>query len=83
MPTKANRTEKEWWRGAVIYEIATISFQDSDGDGKGDIAGLLQRASYLRWLGVDAVWLTPIYTNPFRDFGYDIADFCDSPLHRR
>lgn len=78
MSTKAKQAEAEteWWRSAVIYEIATISFQDSNGDGKGDLAGLLQRISHLRWLGVDAVWLTPIYKSPFRDFGYDIADFC-------
>ncbi|MBV9980602.1 MAG: DUF3459 domain-containing protein [Bradyrhizobium sp.] len=64
-----------WWRRAVIYELAVVSFQDSDGDGKGDLAGLLQRTDYLTWLGVDAVWLTPIYPSPMGDFGYDIADF--------
>ena len=64
-----------WWRRAVIYELAVVSFQDSDGDGKGDLAGLLQRIDYLTWLGVDAVWLTPIYPSPMGDFGYDIADF--------
>lgn len=65
-----------WWQSAVIYEISPISFQDSNGDGKGDLAGLLSRIEYLKWLGVDAVWLTPIYNSPFRDLGYDISDYC-------
>jgi alpha-glucosidase len=65
-----------WWRNAVIYEIAPISFQDSNGDGKGDLPGLLQRIDYLKWLGIGAVWLTPIYRSPMQDFGYDVADFC-------
>lgn len=68
--------EGRWWRRAVIYEIALISFQDSNGDGRGDLAGLLQRIDYLKWLGVDAVWLTPLQKSPMRDFGYDIADYC-------
>jgi alpha-glucosidase len=65
-----------WWRQAVIYEIAPISFQDSNGDGKGDLRGLLQRIDHLVWVGVGAVWLTPIQKSPMRDFGYDIADYC-------
>src|SRR5690242_6089813 len=65
-----------WWRQAVIYEIAPISFQDSNGDGKGDLRGLLQRIDHLVWLGIGAVWLTPIQKSPMRDFGYDIADYC-------
>ncbi|MGY3468047.1 glycosidase [Bradyrhizobium sp. LM6.11] len=71
-----SRDEGPWWESAVIYEIALISFQDSDGDGKGDLAGLISRTDYLKWLGVDAVWLTPIYKSPFRDLGYDISDYC-------
>jgi len=67
--------EAAWWQSAVIYEIALISFQDSNGDGKGDLAGLISRIDYLKWLGVDAVWLTPIYRSPFRDLGYDISDY--------
>ncbi|UFW50459.1 MULTISPECIES: alpha-amylase family glycosyl hydrolase [Bradyrhizobium] len=67
---------KAWWQSAVIYEIALVSFQDSNDDGKGDIAGLMSRIDYLTWLGVDAVWLTPIYKSPFRDLGYDISDYC-------
>jgi len=68
--------DDQWWRRAVIYELALISFQDSDGDGKGDLPGLIRRVDYLKWLGIDAVWLTPVYRSPKRDFGYDIADFC-------
>jgi alpha-glucosidase len=71
-----NRDEEGWWRRAVIYEVALISFQDSNGDGKGDLTGLMQRVDHLRWLGVDALWLTPIQPGPMRDFGYDIADYC-------
>ncbi|MBB4262012.1 MULTISPECIES: alpha-amylase family glycosyl hydrolase [unclassified Bradyrhizobium] len=71
-----SRDKAAWWESAVIYEIAPISFQDSNGDGKGDLAGLLSRIDYLKWLGVDAVWLTPIYKSPFRDLGYDISDYC-------
>src|SRR3954464_13087116 len=75
---KQNRSDKgaPWWRRAVIYQIAVPSFQDSDGDGKGDLPGLIRRIDYLSWLGVDAGWLTPIYRSPMRDFGYDIAEFC-------
>ncbi|QOZ71090.1 alpha-amylase family glycosyl hydrolase [Bradyrhizobium arachidis] len=65
-----------WWESAIIYEIALVSFQDADGDGKGDLAGLMSRIDYLKWLGVDAIWLTPIYKSPFRDLGYDISDYC-------
>jgi len=68
---------ERWWQRAVIYEIAVVSFQDSNGDGWGDLAGLLKRIDYLQWLGIDAVWLTPIQKSPMRDFGYDIADYCD------
>ena len=70
-------TDKNWWQRAVVYEIAPISFQDSNGDGKGDLPGLLSRLDYLSWLGVDALWLTPIYRSPLRDLGYDISDYRD------
>jgi alpha-glucosidase len=64
----------EWWRRGVIYEIYPRSFQDSDGDGVGDLRGISARLPYLRALGVDAIWLTPIYRSPQADFGYDISD---------
>jgi alpha-glucosidase len=70
------RSSLSWWQRAVIYQIAPLSFQDSNGDGKGDLNGILQRIDYLAWIGVDAVWLCPIYPSPMLDFGYDIADFC-------
>ena len=59
-----------------VYVIAPISFQDSNGDGKGDLPGLIARIDYLEWLGIDAVWLTPMYRSPMLDLGYDISDFC-------
>lgn len=73
----ADERQSAWWQRAVIYEIAVVSFQDSDGDGKGDLAGLIDRLDYIQWLGVDALWLTPVYPSPMLDFGYDIADYCD------
>lgn len=68
-------TEQPWWKGAVIYEIYPRSFQDSNGDGVGDIKGITSRLDYLQSLGVDAIWLTPIFPSPQKDFGYDISDF--------
>jgi len=71
-----------WWRRGVIYEIYPRSFQDSDGDGVGDLPGITSRLPYLRSLGVDAIWLTPIYCSPQRDFGYDVSDHTDvDPLY--
>ncbi len=64
-----------WWRHAVIYEIYPRSFQDSNGDGVGDLNGITERLDYLQELGVDAIWLTPIYPSPQVDFGYDISDY--------
>jgi alpha-glucosidase len=68
-------TSLKWWQQAIIYEIAPMSFQDSNGDGRGDLPGLIERVDYLAWLGVDAVWLTPIYASPMLDFGYDVSDY--------
>ena len=65
-----------WWERGVVYEIYPRSFQDSDGDGVGDLPGVTARLPYLARLGVDAVWLTPVYASPMRDFGYDISDHC-------
>lgn len=64
----------EWWRGAVVYQICPRSFQDSDGDGVGDLAGITRRLPHVASLGVDAVWITPFFRSPMRDFGYDVAD---------
>lgn len=65
----------EWWKHAVIYEIYPRSFQDTDNDGTGDIKGIVSRLSYLKGLGVDAIWITPMYPSPQVDFGYDISDY--------
>src|SRR5690349_22761770 len=67
----------KWWQRSVVYEVAVISYQDSNGDGKGDLPGLISRLDYIEWLGVNALWLTPIYCSPMLDFGYDVSDFCD------
>jgi alpha-glucosidase len=64
-----------WWKHAVLYEIYVRSFQDSSGDGIGDLAGIRERLDYLVRLGVDALWLTPFYPSPMADFGYDVADY--------
>jgi alpha-glucosidase len=64
-----------WWQRALIYQIYPLSFQDSDGNGMGDLPGLISRLDHLSWLGVDAVWLSPVYPSPMADFGYDISDF--------
>ncbi len=65
-----------WWQRAIIYEIYPRSFQDSDGNGIGDLNGILKRLDYLVHLGVDAIWIAPIYPSPMADFGYDVADYC-------
>ena len=67
----------DWWRGGVIYQIYPRSFQDSNGDGIGDLAGIVQRLPYLAELGVDAIWISPFFKSPMKDFGYDIADYRD------
>jgi alpha-glucosidase len=64
-----------WWRDAVIYQIYPRSFQDSDGDGIGDLRGIVQRLDHPSYLGVDALWLSPIYPSPLADFGYDVSDY--------
>ena len=67
----------EWWRSAVIYQIYPRSFADSNGDGVGDLPGITSRLDALHELGVDAIWLSPFYTSPQKDAGYDVADYCD------
>ena len=70
-----------WWKRGIVYQIYPLSFQDSDGDGKGDLNGIRRRLDYLVWLGVDAVWISPIYPSPMADFGYDVADYCAVAPH--
>lgn len=67
--------EKKWWHSSVVYQIYPRSFQDSNGDGIGDIQGIIQRLSYLADLGIDAIWLSPVYQSPNDDNGYDISDY--------
>ncbi len=67
----------EWWRGAAIYQIYPRSFVDSDGNGIGDLPGITARLPYVASLGVDGIWLSPFFTSPMRDFGYDVADYRD------
>jgi alpha-glucosidase len=69
--------DQPWWKSAVVYQIYPRSFADATGDGVGDLPGLTARLDHLAWLGVDAVWLSPIFPSPMADFGYDVADYCD------
>src|SRR5512132_3863140 len=67
--------DKDWWRNGVFYQVYPRSFQDTNGDGVGDITGIIERLPYLSELGVDAVWISPIFPSPMADFGYDISDY--------
>jgi len=66
-----------WWQSGIVYQIYPLSFMDSDGDGKGDLEGIRRRLDYLEELGIDAIWMSPIFPSPFADFGYDVADYTD------
>ncbi|MCP4789979.1 MAG: alpha-glucosidase [Gammaproteobacteria bacterium] len=67
----------DWWQGCVIYQIYPRSYQDTNGDGIGDLRGITQRLPYIRDLGVDAIWISPFFKSPMDDFGYDVSDYCD------
>jgi alpha-glucosidase len=67
----------DWWRGAVIYQIYPRSYQDSNGDGIGDLRGIIERLPYIASLGVTVIWISPFFTSPMKDFGYDVSDYCD------
>ena len=69
--------DADWWRGAVIYQIYPRSFQDSNNDGIGDLPGIVERLPYVASLGVDAIWISPFFTSPMRDFGYDVSNYRD------
>jgi len=69
--------QPEWWRGAVIYQVYPRSFQDTNGDGIGDLKGVTERLAYIASLGVDAIWLSPFFTSPMADMGYDVSDYCN------
>ncbi len=76
MSKASDPTGPPWWRGAAIYQIYPRSFQDSNGDGVGDLAGITRRLDYIAALGVDGIWISPFFTSPMRDFGYDVSDYC-------
>jgi alpha-glucosidase len=73
----AKAPNNEWWRGSVVYQIYPRSYQDSNGDGIGDLNGITERLEYVAKLGVDAIWLSPFFKSPMKDFGYDVSDYCD------
>jgi alpha-glucosidase len=72
----ADVVDTPWWMAGVLYQIYPLSFADSNGDGIGDLRGIIDRLDYLQWLGVDAIWLSPITVSPNADWGYDVADYC-------
>ena len=81
--SRENFTDRTvWWRGAMFYEVYVRSFNDSNGDGIGDLPGVIQKLDYLAGLGVDGIWLSPFYPSPQKDFGYDITDLRGvDPIH--
>ncbi|WP_435418068.1 alpha-amylase family glycosyl hydrolase [Parerythrobacter aurantius] len=76
-PSAATAAALPWWKGAVIYQIYPRSFMDSNGDGVGDLPGITARLDHVASLGVDAIWISPFFTSPMKDFGYDVSDYCD------
>jgi alpha-glucosidase len=76
-PEQLTQPDPDWWRGAVIYQIYPRSFQDSNGDGIGDLRGILMRLSHVAALGADAIWISPFFKSPMLDYGYDVSDYCD------
>ena len=76
-PVLEAQTDAQWWRGAVIYQVYPRSFADSNGDGVGDLPGITDRLEHIASLGVDAIWLSPFYKSPMKDFGYDVSDYLD------
>ncbi|GAA0794171.1 alpha-amylase family glycosyl hydrolase [Cupriavidus gilardii] len=74
---EATRDTSVWWKSAVVYQIYPRSFADANGDGVGDLAGIIERLDHVRALGADTIWLSPIYRSPMADAGYDISDYCD------
>src|SRR3712207_4707640 len=72
-----DETAWTWWQRGVVYQIYPRSFQDTNGDGIGDLPGIIERLDYLVALGIDAIWISPIYPSPMADFGYDVSDYCD------
>ncbi len=75
MKTTENHIDRKWWKEAIVYQIYPRSFKDTDGDGVGDLRGIIEKLDYIKSLGIDAVWLNPIYASPNADNGYDISDY--------
>ena len=75
--TITSSVDQDWWRGAVIYQVYPRSYQDTNGDGIGDLNGITQRLPYIAELGADAVWISPFFKSPMKDFGYDVSDYRD------
>ncbi|MGV2386167.1 MAG UNVERIFIED_CONTAM: trehalose synthase, partial [Thermobifida fusca] len=73
--THAKPRDPYWYKHAVFYEVLVRGFYDSNGDGTGDLRGLIEKLDYLQWLGIDCLWLLPIYESPLRDGGYDVSDY--------
>ena len=72
-----DKTKRDWWKSAVFYQVYPKSVQDANGDGMGDLRGVIERLDYLEKLGVDGIWLSPVYKSPNDDNGYDISDYQD------
>lgn len=70
-------SENEWWRGGVFYQIYPRSYKDNNGDGIGDLKGITEKLDYIAALGIDAIWLSPFFKSPMKDYGYDVSDYCD------
>lgn len=76
-PAHPASDDAPWWKGALIYQVYPRSFQDTNGDGIGDLPGITQRLDYIASLGVSCIWISPFFTSPMADYGYDVSDFCD------
>ena len=74
-PFPADPAENAWWRDGVLYQVYVRSFADSNGDGVGDLPGVIERLDHLEWLGIDGIWLSPTMPSPNADWGYDVADY--------
>ncbi len=71
------QNNQHWWQNTVIYQIYPRSYQDSNGDGIGDLPGITHRLPHIAQLGAEAIWISPFFTSPMADFGYDVSDYCD------